>query len=213
MAVTLYEPSVAFFWGNRISSPTARSPTVIVAPPLVIVVVESTVIVRVQPSSVLSERDDPSIAVIVMSRNPPGAERAVPPGSARQGERRPATGTPRARAPWCGARARRRGSRSRPERSLAAGATLALGSAPVVDGATRPSRRRRRRRPGRWRRRPSPRDRRSSARSAPGRARGIRSRSVRSSGPPALCGPLTYGSTRSRHDLVATPCAAILRSF
>jgi hypothetical protein len=38
-----------------------------VAPPLVIFVSEVTVIVRVQPSSVLSERLDPLTAVTVMS--------------------------------------------------------------------------------------------------------------------------------------------------
>src|SRR5258705_7310629 len=55
-----------------------------VAPPLVIVVVLVTVMVRVQPSSVLSERSDPLIALIVMSRNPnrpkpPKAPRPNPP--------------------------------------------------------------------------------------------------------------------------------------
>src|SRR6478752_8026196 len=89
MAVTSYEPSAAFFWANRISSPTLRSPTVIVAPPLVIVVVDPTLIVRVQPSAVLSAMSEPLIALIVTPRNPPGPNapsspgppgRATPPG-------------------------------------------------------------------------------------------------------------------------------------
>ena len=57
----------------------------IVAPPLVIVVVSVTSIVRVQPSSVASESDEPSMAVIVMSWKPmPGPPRIPnPPGPPR----------------------------------------------------------------------------------------------------------------------------------
>ena len=53
IAVTVYVPSSARSWAKAIWSPTARSPTAMVAPPLVIVVVLVTVMVRVQPSSVL----------------------------------------------------------------------------------------------------------------------------------------------------------------
>src|SRR6476469_4852977 len=70
IAVTVYVPSAARFWANTIWSPTARSDTAIVAPPLVMVVVLVTEMVRVQPSSVFSARSEPLIAVIVMSRAP-----------------------------------------------------------------------------------------------------------------------------------------------
>src|SRR3954468_14268452 len=67
-------------------SPTARSPRPMVAPPFVIVVESVTLIVRVQPSSVLREREEPSMAVIVMSRKPTPIPRKPP--------RRPASGPP-----------------------------------------------------------------------------------------------------------------------
>src|SRR4051812_36827689 len=70
IAVTVYVPSLAFSWRNRMESPTARSPRRMIAPPFVMVVESVTAIVRVQPSSVLSDRDEPSMAVMVMSRKP-----------------------------------------------------------------------------------------------------------------------------------------------
>ena len=70
MPVTVYVPSLARSWRRATWSPTARSPRAIVAPPLVMVVESVTVIVRVQPSSVLSEMVEPSMAVMVMSWNP-----------------------------------------------------------------------------------------------------------------------------------------------
>ena len=65
----VYDPSLAFVSPKTIWSPTLRSPTAMVWPPLVIVVELPTVIVRVQPSSVLSDRFEPSIVAIVMSPN------------------------------------------------------------------------------------------------------------------------------------------------
>src|SRR5439155_26441081 len=58
-------------WRRATWSPTFRSPTAIVWPPFVIVVPDVTVIVRVQPSTVLSETFEPSIAVIVIWPKPP----------------------------------------------------------------------------------------------------------------------------------------------
>src|SRR4029078_11576191 len=82
IAVTVYVPSVAPSWAKAIWSPTARSDTAIVAPPLVIVVVLVTEMVRVQSSPVFRDRWDPLIAVIVMSRAPnrPKPPRPKPPG-------------------------------------------------------------------------------------------------------------------------------------
>src|SRR6516165_841534 len=76
-------------------SPTARSPTPIVLPALVIVVELVTVMVRVQPSGVLSDRSDPLMAVIVMSPKPipPAPPRPGPPRP--KGARNPRTAGPR----------------------------------------------------------------------------------------------------------------------
>ena len=59
-------------------SPTARSESDIAWPALVILVSAVTVIVRVQPSSVLSERLEPLMAVIVIDPNPPNPRMALP---------------------------------------------------------------------------------------------------------------------------------------
>ena len=59
ISVIVYVPSSWRSWRNAISSPTLRSPTAIVVPARVMVVSLVTVIVRVQPSSVLSERFEP----------------------------------------------------------------------------------------------------------------------------------------------------------
>src|SRR4029079_14455121 len=70
IAVTVYVPSAARCWPRWTLSPTARSPTAILAPPLVMVVASVTATVRVQPSSVLSATFEPLMAVIVMSLRP-----------------------------------------------------------------------------------------------------------------------------------------------
>ena len=58
-------PSSSSASSRRISSPTARSPRAIASPPFMISTSEPTVIVRVQPLAVSSERFVPLIAVIV----------------------------------------------------------------------------------------------------------------------------------------------------
>jgi hypothetical protein len=90
-----------------------------VAPPLVIVVVLVTVMVRVQPSSVLRERSDPLIAVMVISRKP---NRPKPPKSPR----------PKPPKPWrSGSSLVVSGSALEPGAVVASGAVVAAGAAPV----------------------------------------------------------------------------------
>ena len=73
IAVTVQAPASSTVCRERILSPTWRSDSAISSPSLVIVVSSVTVIVRVQPSTVSSEIDEPLIAVIVMlpAANPP----------------------------------------------------------------------------------------------------------------------------------------------
>src|SRR5512147_910603 len=74
----VYDPSLALVWPNTIWSPTFRSLSAMVWPPLVIVVELPTVIVRVQPSSVLSDRLEPLIAVIEISPKRPNLKPGPP---------------------------------------------------------------------------------------------------------------------------------------
>ena len=144
MAVTVYVPSL----GRAVSairtwSPTARSPTAIVAPPLVIFVSAVTAIVRVQPSSVLSETFEPSIGgdrdapeaeaaepakPVRLAGAPRSPERAAhraggprsvvagPVPTRRAGRTRPAPGVACGRAPWPGPETRPSRQRPRPRR-------------------------------------------------------------------------------------------------
>ncbi len=70
MVSMAYVPSAFRVWVNRTVSPTWRSPTVIVLPPLVMTVELVRVMVRVQPSSVASEICGALIARIVIGPRP-----------------------------------------------------------------------------------------------------------------------------------------------
>src|SRR5664280_419588 len=77
-ALMLNEPLLAFDSLSPIVSPTLRSDSEIAWPPRVIFVVPVTVIVRVQPSAVLSDRLEPSIEAIVTPPDVPNAPNPPP---------------------------------------------------------------------------------------------------------------------------------------